>query len=172
MQLDLAFLNPAQPPSGRLPTNPPPAAWEQLDEAARLAAADYLSRAVERAADKAEEADKRALTRCAGEERDAAVATRCGKPLANPSGTDDVAVYVVPDGQALAKALQVAETINGNGPLAVQAILRSIRDTEGMPVNEAFTIDTRHGIGVFLSDDAKEGPRAFAENRAPQFKGR
>ena len=38
MQLNLAFLDPAQPPSGRPPTNPPPAAWEQLDEAARLAA--------------------------------------------------------------------------------------------------------------------------------------
>jgi enoyl-CoA hydratase len=79
--------------------------------------------------------------------------------------------YVVPDGQALAKALQIAETINSNGPLAVQAILKSIRETEGMPENEAFKIDTQLGIQVFLSDDAKEGPRAFAEKRKPHFKG-
>jgi enoyl-CoA hydratase len=79
--------------------------------------------------------------------------------------------YVVPDGQALAKALQIAETINSNGPLAVQAILKSIRETEGMPENEAFKIDTQLGIKVFLSDDAKEGPRAFAEKRKPHFKG-
>ena len=48
MQLNLAFLDPAQPPSGRLPTNPPPAAWEQLDEAARLAALAVLARLIAR----------------------------------------------------------------------------------------------------------------------------
>jgi enoyl-CoA hydratase len=62
--------------------------------------------------------------------------------------------------------------ICNNGPLAVQAILRTIRETEGMPENEAFKPDTQIGIGVFLSDDAKEGPLAFKEKRTPQFKGR
>ncbi|HET9876940.1 MAG TPA: enoyl-CoA hydratase-related protein, partial [Mycobacterium sp.] len=80
--------------------------------------------------------------------------------------------YVVPDGQALTKALEIAEMISGNGPLAVQAMLRTIRETEGLPENEAFKIDTRIGIEVFLSEDAKEGPRAFAEKRAPRFTGR
>lgn len=80
--------------------------------------------------------------------------------------------YVVPDGQALAKTLEIAETINSNGPLAVQAILKSIRETEGMPENEAFKIDTQLGIQVFLSEDAKEGPRAFKDKRKPEFKGR
>jgi enoyl-CoA hydratase len=80
--------------------------------------------------------------------------------------------YIVPDGQALSKALEIAEVINNNGPLAVQAILKSIRETEGMPENEAFKIDTQLGIQVFLSDDAKEGPRAFAEKRKPNFKMR
>jgi len=79
---------------------------------------------------------------------------------------------VVPDGQALDKALEIAEVIAGNGPLAVQAILRSIRETEGMGENEAFKIDTKIGIEVFLSEDAKEGPLAFKEKRAPQFKMR
>src|SRR5262249_17537010 len=49
--------------------------------------------------------------------------------------------YIVPDGQALTKALEIAEVIENNGPLAVQAILRAIRETEGMPENEAFKID-------------------------------
>ena len=80
--------------------------------------------------------------------------------------------HVVPDGQALARALEIAEVIASNGPLAVQAILRSIRSTEGMPENEAFKIDTKIGIEVFLSEDAREGPRAFKEKRAPQFKMR
>jgi enoyl-CoA hydratase len=80
--------------------------------------------------------------------------------------------HVVPDGQALDKALEIAEVISNNGPLAVQAILRSIRETEGLPENDAFKIDTQIGIQVFLSEDANEGPRAFAEKRPPQFKGR
>ena len=75
----------------------------------------------------------------------------------------------MPDGQALAKALEIAEVINNNGPLAVQAILKTIRESEGMHENEAFKPDTANGIPVFLSEDAKEGPRAFAEKRTPHF---
>ena len=77
--------------------------------------------------------------------------------------------YVVPDGSALDKALEIAEVINKNGPLAVQAILKSIHDTEGMHELDAFKVDTKIGIGVFMSDDAKEGPLAFKEKRAPNF---
>jgi HEAT repeat protein len=69
-------------------------------EAVRLAAADYLARAITRAGDKAVEADKRSLLRCASEDRNARVAGRCGKPLATPNGTDDIAIYIVPDGHS------------------------------------------------------------------------
>ena len=48
MQLNLAFLNPPEPPSGSALTSPPPAAWEQLDEAARLAALGVLARLIAR----------------------------------------------------------------------------------------------------------------------------
>jgi enoyl-CoA hydratase len=79
--------------------------------------------------------------------------------------------HVVPDGQALTRALEIAGTIAGNGPLAVQAILRTIRETEGLAENDAFAVESRIGMQVFTSDDAKEGPRAFIEKRKPQFKG-
>lgn len=79
--------------------------------------------------------------------------------------------HVVPDGRALDKALEIAETISANGPLAVQAILETIRKTEGMHEDEAFRIDAELGAAVFKSADAKEGPRAFAEKRAPKFTG-
>jgi enoyl-CoA hydratase len=80
--------------------------------------------------------------------------------------------HVVPDGQALAKALELAELIAANGPVAVRAILRTIRETEGMHENDAFRVEARIGMDVFRSDDAKEGPRAFLEKRTPDFRNR
>lgn len=80
--------------------------------------------------------------------------------------------HVVPDGQALGKALEIAEAIAANGPVAVRAILRVIRETEGLAENEAFALEARAGLAVFASEDAREGPRAFAEKRLPQFRDR
>ncbi|HZM81883.1 MAG TPA: crotonase/enoyl-CoA hydratase family protein [Candidatus Limnocylindrales bacterium] len=79
--------------------------------------------------------------------------------------------HVVPDGQALSVARGLAEQVAANGPLAVQAILRTIRETEGMAENEAFKLEAALGMRVFQSEDAKEGPRAFKEKRKPDFKG-
>jgi enoyl-CoA hydratase len=80
--------------------------------------------------------------------------------------------HVVPDGQALGRALELADLVAANGPLAVQAMLRTIRETEGMPEDQAFKVDAQLGVEVFRSADAKEGPRAFAEKRPPEFRRR
>ncbi|GAB3489278.1 crotonase/enoyl-CoA hydratase family protein [Amycolatopsis cihanbeyliensis] len=79
--------------------------------------------------------------------------------------------HVVGDDTALERALEIADQIAANGPLAVRAILRTMRDTEGMHEEEAFKLDAQYGVGVFTSQDAKEGPRAFAEKRTPHFTG-
>jgi enoyl-CoA hydratase len=79
---------------------------------------------------------------------------------------------VVPDGQALIEARRVAEVIAGNGPLAVQAILRSTQETEGLPEEEALKKELEIGWPILQTEDAKEGPRAFAEKRKPDFKGK
>jgi len=80
--------------------------------------------------------------------------------------------HVVPDGEALAKAHELADMIAANGPLAVQAILRTMRDSEGKHEKECWAADAKVGAAVFSSEDAKEGPRAFLEKRKPEFKGR
>jgi enoyl-CoA hydratase len=79
---------------------------------------------------------------------------------------------VVPDGQALPRAVEIADMIAANGPVAVRAILRAIRETEGMAENDAFKVEARIGMAVFASEDAREGPRAFAEKRKPEFRDR
>ena len=80
--------------------------------------------------------------------------------------------HVVPDGQALPRALEIADLIAANGPVAVRAILETIRKTEGMAEAEAFKLEAAIGMSVFTTEDAKEGPRAFAEKRTPRFRDR
>lgn len=76
---------------------------------------------------------------------------------------------VVPDGTALDHALEIAGVICANGPLAVEAIKRSVRETEGMPEGEGLARELEIGWPVFATEDAEEGPRAFAEKRPPVF---
>jgi enoyl-CoA hydratase len=79
---------------------------------------------------------------------------------------------VVPDGTALQAALEIAEVIGANGPLAVEAIKASVRATESIPEEDALKIELELGWPVFATEDAKEGPRAFAEKRPAHFKRR
>jgi enoyl-CoA hydratase len=80
--------------------------------------------------------------------------------------------HVVPDGQALTKAHEIADLVAANGPLAVQAILKTMRDSEGKHEDDCWADDARVGAAVFSSEDAREGPRAFSEKRAANFRGK
>lgn len=90
-------------------------------ESVRLAAADYLARAASRGGDKAAvEASKRALLRCASEEKDARVATRCAHPAEPPQPEvtpDDIAVYVIPDGRRAPEARAPFALVRADGLL-------------------------------------------------------
>ena len=76
---------------------------------------------------------------------------------------------VVPDGQALEAAKAIAATICAAGPLAVEAVLKTLHDTDGMTEADALAYEFEYGQAIFATNDAKEGPRAFAEKRAPNF---
>lgn len=79
---------------------------------------------------------------------------------------------VVPDGTALDHAMEVAAIVAGNGPLAVEAVLRTMHETSGMTEAEAWDHESQYADAVMRSDDAKEGPKAFAEKRTPEFRRR
>jgi enoyl-CoA hydratase len=79
---------------------------------------------------------------------------------------------VVPTGQALSVAREVAQQIAENGPLAVQAVLRSLRDSEGLDEKAALAKELEIGWPILSTEDAHEGPRAFAEKRKPAFRGK
>jgi len=79
---------------------------------------------------------------------------------------------VVPDGAALDTALEIAGVIGRNGPLAVEAIKRSVQETEGMSEEDGLARELEIGWPIFATEDAKEGPKAFAEKRPPNFRRR
>jgi enoyl-CoA hydratase len=78
---------------------------------------------------------------------------------------------VVPDGQALAKARELAEQVASNGPLAVRKIKQSVVETGWLPEVQALERELELGMEVMMSKDAREGPKAFKEKRKPNFTG-
>ncbi len=80
--------------------------------------------------------------------------------------------HVVPAGQALAKAREIAAVIAANGPVAVRKIKEAVLASECIPDQDARKLEMELGMQVFSTEDAKEGPRAFKEKRKPVYKGR
>jgi len=78
---------------------------------------------------------------------------------------------LVPAGEALAQARALAAEIGRNAPLSLAATKRIVAESADWPLSEAF--DRQDGIvrPVFTSADAMEGAAAFAEKRAPVWRG-
>jgi enoyl-CoA hydratase/carnithine racemase len=79
---------------------------------------------------------------------------------------------VVPAAELMDRAMTMAQTIAGNGPLSVRASKRAVIEGEDLPLEEGIQLEQRLSKALFSSHDAAEGPRAFAEKRPPRFEGR
>ena len=79
---------------------------------------------------------------------------------------------VVPRGELLAEAHRFAERILANAPRAIEAVKQSVLAGLRAPLDEAFAQELALAAEVFATEDAQEGPRAFAEKRVPVWQGR
>jgi enoyl-CoA hydratase len=75
-------------------------------------------------------------------------------------------------GGALQQALELAEAIAANGPLALAATKRILVQSGDWPENEFFERQSEIATPVMSSEDSREGATAFAEKRPPVWKGR
>jgi enoyl-CoA hydratase len=75
-------------------------------------------------------------------------------------------------GQALGAALELAELVAANGPLALAATKRILVESVDWPDSEFFARQLEIVAPVQGSEDAREGAQAFAEKRPPVWKGR
>jgi crotonobetainyl-CoA hydratase len=85
-----------------------------------------------------------------------------------------MANHVVPKGQGLAKAREIAKQLADGPPLLYPAIKQLLRHTEMVSEHEAFELhDSLNAVQkVVRSEDLKEGARAFTEKRKPVWKGK
>lgn len=79
---------------------------------------------------------------------------------------------LVPDGEALSAATELAQRIASNGPLAVAGTKRILAEGGDWPADEAFARQWEIYEPIRSSDDAREGAQAFAEKREPVWRGR
>ena len=75
-------------------------------------------------------------------------------------------------GAALAAAQELAQRVAVNAPLALARVKEVVRDVQGLNDSDAFAVQAEHASSLLTSEDAHEGALAFAEKRAPVWRGR
>lgn len=80
--------------------------------------------------------------------------------------------HVVPLPELMTTAEEIAAQMLECGPLAVRAIKQAALEGREMSLHDGLKLESRLAGGIFRSEDAREGPAAFAEKRKPQYKGR
>lgn len=97
--------------------------------------------------------------------------------LGNRISADEALTYglinrVVPRGRLLDEATETAIALTRNGPLSIQAIKRTVHATFGLPGERDLATELEQAMKVFVSEDAREGPLAFAQKRQPEYRAR
>jgi enoyl-CoA hydratase/carnithine racemase len=79
---------------------------------------------------------------------------------------------LVPAGEALTQAVELAAQIASMPPLAVKAIRDAVRQGADVPLDTALALERRYFERLFDSEDQKEGMQAFLEKRPARYQGR
>ena len=96
-----------------------------------------------------------------------------GEPLSAVDAQQHALVsQLTESGAALASAQELAQRIAGNAPLALARVKTVLRETQGLDDAEAFRRQDEDAHGLLDTEDAHEGALAFAEKRAPVWRGR
>lgn len=96
-----------------------------------------------------------------------------GEPVTGErAGRLGLANRVVRAGETVTTALQLAERIARNAPLALSAVKELVRAADGTPEEEAFAVQARQMARLAASADVREGMTAFTERRSPVWQGR
>jgi enoyl-CoA hydratase/carnithine racemase len=96
-----------------------------------------------------------------GEQMDAETALRVG-----------LVSHIVPREELMDRAHQIAATICERGPLAVRTAKEAITRGQDMPLDHGLAYEEVLFARLMATEDAKEGPKAFAEKRKPEYRGR
>jgi enoyl-CoA hydratase/carnithine racemase len=79
---------------------------------------------------------------------------------------------VVPADQLMPKAFEIANLMCENAPVALRLVKEAAYKTMSLPFEEGSRFEIEQSRKVLQTEDAKEGPLAFAQKRKPQWKGR
>lgn len=95
-----------------------------------------------------------------------------GDPISAPDALRAGLInHVLPGPQVLPAALAMADRIARNGPLALAEIKKVVTLASGLPLDQAYAVESRSMEVVMASSDAREGPAAFMERREPVYRG-
>ncbi|MCA2013726.1 enoyl-CoA hydratase/isomerase family protein [Cereibacter sphaeroides] len=79
---------------------------------------------------------------------------------------------IVEPGALMDTAMGLARKVAANAPVAVQQIKRTVIAASGVTLAEGYVMEDRAKRVVMATEDAREGPRAFMEKRAPIYRGK
>ncbi len=83
-----------------------------------------------------------------------------------------VANWVVPKNDLLPMAMNLAEEIAKNGPVAVRAAKKALQEGLEVPLKEGLEVERKYYAKTIFTEDRLEGIRAFLEKRPPRYEGK